>query len=228
MLTIILIVLLVVACVVFGAKKTLNKVKATGSEVIELLTIKKDPIVKLKEQIKAYKLKLAELFQNTLGLKGEIGKQISRRDRAQVVADTARDKGNRGDALEAFTMVKSAETSIESLRADVTANDDLYETMSKSLSGRQLQLSKFESAAKRREMRSSANTIRRDIAKDELLEEGLFSADLDDETCQEEIEAIAIEKVNSDLKGGDVLERYEDTSDHSEEFNAFFGEKSDG
>lgn len=228
MLEIIFIAMVVIAILTFGLKKTKLFVKKSLDTVVEVgnSIVKKDPMTKLKDQVNAYKIKLAELFANTISLTSEKNNQITRRDRAQAVADAAKEKGNRGDALEAFTMVKSAEDSIESLKADIAANDELYETMVKSLSGRQLQLSKFESSSKRREMRSAANTIRRDIAKDEMLEEGLFSPDLGEE-CPEEIEAIAIEKVNSDLKGGDVLDRYESKDDQNEEFEKFFT-KTDG
>ena len=208
----------------------MSVIKNTSQEVVEVIKSagpKKDPIERLREQIKAYKLKLTELVSNTCLLVKAKASQEDIRDRALAVAKVAKEKGIRADSLEAFNMSKAAAESIASLEADIEANEELYKNMKNSLSGRQMQLNKFEAASKRREMRSAANSIRRDIAKDELLEEGLFAADLDDDTCQEEIEALAIEKVNTDLKGGDVLERYDAGSQTDEEFAKFFGEKSE-
>jgi len=224
-----LIILIILIISLVGVRKTLTKIKSTSKEVADVVKsggmFKKDPIERLRDQIKAYKLKLSELEVNTTTLKDAYSKQQQIQSRAIKVAEVAKEKGNRQDSLEAFQMSKAAYDSMDSLRADIKANDELYQTMKNSLSGRQMQLNKFEASAKRRELRSAANTIRRDIAKDELLEEGLFASDLTDETCQEEIEALAIEKVNTDLKGGDVLEKYSDQSD--EEFEKFFGEKSE-
>lgn len=227
--------LVILTVVLFGAAVwKSNKIykdwgKSTSSVLDKVVNVvsPSDPVKKLKEQIKVYKLKLKDLQVNTQTIEVALKDQEDLKERASRVAKLARDAGSKSEALEAFNMVKLAEKSIESLGADLTANNELYDKMTSSLSGRQMQLTKFEAQQKRNEMRSAANSIRRDIAQDEMLEEGLFAPDLADETCQEELEAIAIEKINKDLKGGDVLDRYEEGKVVDDEFEAFFSEGKD-
>jgi len=228
MITLLLVVLAVSLVGLFLVLGKKAGVKALSKGVGELSSgvkaiMKGDPIEHLGQQIKAYKLKLSELQGNTESLKSALDKEKGNVTRCTLIMNKAKAAGNRSHALEAFKMQKNAIQNQEAIEEDIKANTELYESMVDTLSKRQTELNQFESKKKRNEMRSSCNEIRRDIAKDQLLEEGLYGADLSDD-CQEEIEAIALEKVHADTSGKSLFEEYE-TDDTDEEFDKFFTDK---
>jgi hypothetical protein len=222
--------LFVIMVVMFGmAVYKAFQIKGNWGKAVED-TVKKvadkvsysDPCAKLKDQIKAYKLKTAELQTNTEVLRKALKEQESQRDRAYEVAKIAKERADKEDAKLAYALYKASKENCESIQVDIDNNNELYDSLVKNLRGREMLLVKFEAQQKRNAARSAANSIRRDIAKDELLEEGLFGTEFNEDICEEEVEAIAIEKLNKDLKGGDVLEKYKEVVEVDSDFEEFF------
>ncbi len=214
--------LLVVAVWKVGPKIVKRFLNKTVTDVKEALSI--SPIDSLRSQLKKQKLAVAELKANTLTLEAERDKQLGRKDNAMVIAEAAKTAENKEDAKEAFLLAQDAETNVNTIIADIEANEKLYDSITKSISTKQVQVNKYESQKTRSDARRANNEIRKNLAKDALLGEGVFTNLEVDEICSEEIDAIAIEQTKKDIDGdSDLFEKYKDNS--NDEFEEFFSAK---
>jgi phage shock protein A len=215
---VIIIVLFVIAVAVFGSKKVRNKVHNTIEDTKKVFA--GDPLIHLKNNLAKMKKKLVALEVNTQQLKADLKKNTDNKDNLLAVARIAHEKGNKADSKEAFNLSKDCEKNIESIQADIDANEALYAKMTTKIGDLQVKVNKVESARSRSEARSSANGIRRDIARDIALGDNELNPEALDEVCIEELEANAYEKLNLDLNNDQSLvDKYiEENDDDYEEF----------
>ena len=218
-----LFVLLLVALVFsiwkFGKSRVKRTLNGAVKDVKSVLSM--SPIDQLKSQLKKAKISCAELSTATETMKVKREKEQQRSSDALEAAQKAKAAGCKADAEECFNIHLNAEEGIAVLSSDIDANDALYNKVIAEMSKKEIQVSKFESAQARADMRKASNTFRRNIARDVVLEEGV-ALDVE-EVCEEELEAIAYEKMAGDLgKDGSVVDKYnDDVSD--DKFEAFYG-----
>jgi phage shock protein A len=216
---VICLIALVISVWKFGRKRVKRAINGTTSDVKRALSIA--PIDSIKKQLKKSKESLADLGASTERLKLDKEKEEARSTNSMLAANKAKDAGNKPDAEECFNLHLNAKKNIEVISADIEANDALYNKVVAEIASKQIQVTKFESSQARSDTRKASNTLRRNIARDSALQEGVFSLEID-ETCEEELEAIAYEKLAKDLGNDDnILDKY-NQQDSSKEFEEFF------
>ena len=218
---VVLLVALVFSIWKFGKKRVKSTINGAVKDVKSVLSPL--PIDQLKSQLKKAKVSCAELSTSTEKLRLDLYKEQQRSSDALEAAQKAKAAGCKADAEECFNIHLNAEEGISVLSSDIDANDALYNKVIAEMSKKEIQVSKFESAQARADMRTASNAFRRNIARDVVLGEGV-ALDVE-EVCEEELEAVAYEKMAGDLgKDRSVVDKYNDGAS-DDKFEAFYGEE---
>jgi Na+-transporting methylmalonyl-CoA/oxaloacetate decarboxylase gamma subunit len=218
-----LLTILIIALILFGkraVKAFLSETKADVKEVIGL-----DPLSKAKNQLKDLIERTAQLKAATGSIdsqirdfKAEKKKWLAAANKAKAVWQKEKKPEAKTDAGLAFMQSQECAESIKELLKDKKANDALFAKCKDQIAKLRLTISKSENAIERNEARKASNTLRRDLARDAALGEGLADLTLE-KPCSISLEAEAYEE----LQGNDnesLLEKY-DVNNDSEEFEKF-------
>ena len=95
--------------------------------------------------------------------------------------------------------------------------------ISEQISVHQRKLNQFQAQSARRQAQQAANSIRRDLAKDAALGEGLFDLPEVNGECEVAVEAAEWEKVAESTGVTDLLDKY-DAADVNEKFEKFYND----